>query len=171
MVSTARDINTKSGGPPAKRSRVVGTLGRLLAGGSLSALVLAGWLWWTLLSPFSYQPPTDLTTIDTTLTHHVFAYGSLRCAVVRRLAMGRPGDPQPAVLPDYQRAGNWNVRPAPGEETHGVMFEVSAEELRRLDRYERRGIRYEHVEIPLADVQTVWVYQLLPSDTDAPSYS
>lgn len=171
LVKSARGIEGQSGDPPAARSRGRRTLVRLLAGGALLALVLAGWLWWSLLSPFGYQPPPGLPAIDATRTHHVFAYGSLRSAMTRRLAMGRTGDPQPAVLPGYERDGRRNVLPAPGEETRGVVFEVSAEELRRLDRYERLGIRYERVEAPLASGRSVWVYRRLPGDSAAPSDS
>lgn len=166
LVNAARSDAQEIPRPIAARSRLRSTLGRLLTGGVLATLVLAGWLWWSLLSPFGYQPPADLPAIDPARTHHVFAYGSLRSAWVRRIAMGRSADPQPAVLPGYAREGSRNVRPAPEKETRGVVFGVSAEELRRLDRFERLGVRYERVETRLTDGRSAWLYRRLPEKAD-----
>lgn len=146
---------------PGAGSRMWRVFAWLSAGGALATLLLAGWLWWTLLSPFGHQPSPDLPAIDETRAHRVFAHGTLRSAAVRRAVLGRGTGAQPAVLPDHRRDGRRNVVPAPGEETSGLVFEVTADELRRLDRYERLGVRYERSEQELADGTRAWLYRRL----------
>lgn len=144
---------------PARRRRVsVWGLGAMAA----LALVLMtfAYLWYALLSPIGYQAPPGMPPVDETRTHRVFAYGTLRSRVLRWMVIGRAGDDQPATLPGYRRDG-LDIAPAPGAETDGEVFEVSADELRRLDRYERLGIRYERVERTLADGTKAWVYRRL----------
>nr|WP_163557320.1 gamma-glutamylcyclotransferase family protein [Halomonas sp. NO4] len=125
----------------------------------LAPLALAGWLWWTLLSPFTYDRPEHLPPVETG-PHAVFVYGTLRHAPVRWLVYGRVGDPQPAVLEDFRREG-LDIAEAPGKAVEGVVLEVSARELARLDRYERLGIRYERVRVTLSDGSQAWAYQRL----------
>lgn len=130
-------------------------------------LVLAGltvlvalWLWLTLLAPFTYDRPEDLPPVAEG-PHRVFVYGTLRFDIVRWAVMGRAGQTRPAVLEGFRREG-LDVDRAPGAEVEGEVVEVSAEQLARLDRYERLGLRYERVTVELADGTEAWVYRRLP---------
>lgn len=123
-----------------------------------AAVLLLFYLWFTLLSPFGYRPPPDLPAIDEQHPHEVFAYGTLTRPWVRRLVMGRAGESRPAALPGYRREA-LDILPDLSASTEGVVFEVDARELARLDRYERLGIRYERVRKTLEDGSDAWVYQ------------
>jgi gamma-glutamylcyclotransferase (GGCT)/AIG2-like uncharacterized protein YtfP len=115
------------------------------------------YLWLALLSPFGYTPPDDLPPIDDARMHEVFVYGTLRYRPVRRLAMGAVGDTRPATLSGYART-RLDLEPAPGGRVHGLVIDVTPDELRRLDRYERLGIRYDRVRLRLDDGTPAWVY-------------
>ena len=131
---------------------------RIAAGGGGSALAAAGVLWFVLLSPFGYAPPAGFVPPAATPgPHAVFVYGTLRYPSIRRLVLGRAGDPAHAVLAGYRRV-NLDLEPVPGEQVEGVVLEVSAEELARLDRYERLGVRYARTRVTLADGTDAWVY-------------
>lgn len=134
---------------------------RLLALCAILLLGLAGWLWLTMLSPWFYERPDDLADIEQR-SHHVFVYGTLRYAPVRWIVMGGSGDPQAANLEGYQRNG-LDLSPLPDSQVDGLRLRVTADQLARLDRYERLGIRYERVEKQLADGTRAWVYQRLPN--------
>ncbi|MGM0637727.1 MAG: gamma-glutamylcyclotransferase family protein [Pseudomonadota bacterium] len=125
-------------------------------------LAVAGWLWLTLLSPFTYDRPDHLAPIEAGL-HEVFVYGTLRFGLVRWLVTGRAGESRSATLEDFQRTA-LDLEEAPGERVKGEVITVSAAELARLDRYERLGIRYERVRLTLADGSAAWVYRRLPED-------
>ncbi|WP_290612853.1 gamma-glutamylcyclotransferase family protein [Arsukibacterium sp. UBA3155] len=129
---------------------------------ALSALfmILAGYLWLTFASPYGYHPRGELPAIDDNARYSVFVYGTLKQPWVRYLVMGRAGTGNPATLPGYQKEA-LNITPAPGAVTKGLVITVSGTELRALDRYERLGVRYERVELPLESGETVWVYQLM----------
>jgi gamma-glutamylcyclotransferase (GGCT)/AIG2-like uncharacterized protein YtfP len=128
-------------------------------------LAIAGWLWLTMLSPFTYDRPEDLAPI-TAGPHEVFVYGTLRLGLVRWIVMGRAGDSEIAVLEGFRREG-LDLTEAPGEQVDGEVIEVSAEELARLDRYERLGIRYERVKLELPKGREAWVYRRLPEGRTA----
>ncbi|MCZ0926378.1 gamma-glutamylcyclotransferase [Halomonas janggokensis] len=134
---------------------------RLLVLCTILLLGLAGWLWLTMLSPWFYERPDDLADIEQR-THQVFVYGTLRYAPVRWVVMGGSGDPEPATLEDHQRNG-LDLSPSPGSQVKGLRLSVTADQLARLDRYERLGVRYERVEKQLADSTRAWVYQRLPN--------
>ncbi|SES16939.1 Uncharacterized conserved protein YtfP, gamma-glutamylcyclotransferase (GGCT)/AIG2-like family [Vreelandella subterranea] len=134
---------------------------RLLALCAILLLGLAGWLWLTMLSPWFYERPDDLADIEQR-THQVFVYGTLRYAPVRWVVMGGSGDPEPATLEGHQRNG-LDLSPSPGSQVKGLRLSVTADQLARLDRYERLGVRYERVEKQLADGTRAWVYQRLPN--------
>lgn len=125
---------------------------------ALSPLVLAGWLWFTLLSPFGHHPPDGWPDISVDHEHRVFAYGTLRRPWVRWLVTGQRFESQPAILPGYRKHG-LDIIPDPAAHTPGVVFIVSPDALRRLDRYERIGVRYERVVLRLSDGEPAWVYR------------
>jgi gamma-glutamylcyclotransferase (GGCT)/AIG2-like uncharacterized protein YtfP len=85
---------------------------------------------------------------------------------VRWVVTGRAGESRSAVLEDFRRTG-LDLEEAPGERVEGEVITVSAEELARLDRYERLGIRYERVRLELADGREAWVYRRLPEEAAA----
>ncbi|QTP55087.1 gamma-glutamylcyclotransferase [Billgrantia sulfidoxydans] len=122
-------------------------------------LAVLGWLWLTLLSPFSYDRPDHLPPIEEG-EHAVFVYGTLRFAPIRWVVMGRAGETQAAVLEGFRREG-LDLAEAPGERVPGEIVVVDADELERLDRYERLGIRYRRVPMRLADGRMAWVYRRL----------
>lgn len=74
--------------------------------------------------------------------------------------MGDSGHPEEATLEGYQRNG-LDLSPKPDSHVHGLRLRVTADQLARLDRYERLGIRYERKEKQLADGKRAWVYQRL----------
>lgn len=134
---------------------------RLLIGLSLAAspLAVAGWLWLTMLSPWTYERPDHLAPVSAG-AHRVFVYGTLRHAPVRWLVYGRTGSPEPAVLEAYRRDG-LDIDPHPDGRVEGLLLRVDADELARLDRYERLGERYERVRVTLVDSRRAWTYRRL----------
>jgi gamma-glutamylcyclotransferase (GGCT)/AIG2-like uncharacterized protein YtfP len=125
---------------------------------------IATWLWLTMLSPWFYDRPDHLASIQSR-PHHVFVYGTLTYAPVRFVVMGALGHPEPATLEGFTREG-LDINAAPGEHIEGLRLTVTPEQLARLDRYERLGHRYERVKLPLADGTTAWVYRLLPESAN-----
>lgn len=123
-------------------------------------LLAAGGTWYLMLSPWGYDAPPGLAPIEQGVPHRVFAFGTLRNPLVRGLVIGRHAPTQAAVLPGHAKVG-LDVRPQPGAQTAGEVFVVDAGELRRLDRYERLGVRYERVELELEDGRPAWVYRRL----------
>ncbi len=126
----------------------------------MGVVVLIAWLWFSLFSPWGYVPPPGLSPIESGTVHRVFAYGTLREPVVRWLVIGRSPPAQPATLPGFEKQGLGLV-PRPRARTPGEVFVVDAEELRRIDRYERLGIRYQRSMLTLESGQKAWVYQRL----------
>lgn len=131
-----------------------------LAAGAAATLV-AGYLWYALFSPFGYEAPPAPTMGPG--THVVFVYGTLRFAAVRWLVVGDTGDTASAVLPGYRRNG-LDIEPHAGYAVRGVVMEVDADALQRLDRYERLGIRYDRIRVTLAGGQRAWAYRRLVND-------
>ncbi|SFR62212.1 Gamma-glutamyl cyclotransferase, AIG2-like [Marinobacter daqiaonensis] len=126
----------------------------------MAAGVLMLYLWFAMLSPYGYEPPETLLPIDTARDHELFVFGTLRSPVVRWIVMGRGGEEQVAILEGYEKEG-LDITPRAGSEVEGDLITVTAEELARLDRYERLGIRYERVKMALADGTSAWVYRRL----------
>lgn len=126
-------------------------------------VVLIAWMWFSLLSPWGYAPPAHLQPIEQGTTHQVFVYGTLRQPLVRWLVIGRSPSAQPATLPGFRKQG-LNLIPESGARAPGEVFVVDADELRRLDRYERLGIRYQRSSLTLASGATAWVYHRLDND-------
>ncbi|WP_069383705.1 gamma-glutamylcyclotransferase family protein [Halomonas caseinilytica] len=127
----------------------------------LAPFAIAAWFWLTWLSPWTYERPDSLPAIAHG-EHRLFVYGTLRYAPVRWLVYGRSGDPQPVELNGYQRQG-LDLVPTEEDSVEGLMLTVDEEELARLDRYERLGIRYYREEITLSNGQRAWVYRRLSS--------
>jgi len=142
---------------------VRGWLARLSLAIGAGILILLAWLWFSLLSPWGYDPPADLQPIAQGTTHHVFVYGTLRRPIVRRLVIGRSTPVQPATLPDFRKEG-LNLKSQEGAQTSGEVLVVDDEELRRLDRYERLGIRYQRSMLTLESGETAWVYTRLRNE-------
>lgn len=131
----------------------------------LIALVgMATWLWLTMLSPWFYDRPEHLATVKPG-PHQVFVYGTLTYAPVRLVVMGTMGEPEPARLEGFERKG-LDITPAPDAHIEGLRLTVTSAQLKRLDRYERLGVRYERVRLPLADGTTAWVYRRLPESAN-----
>jgi len=130
---------------------------------SLLALLAVGlllpplWLWHNLLSPWSYTAPAHLPTIDQTREHTLFVYGTLTHSWVRWLVTGEQIESTPASLSGFRREG-LDLVADPDAVTQGELLSVTPDNLRRLDRYERLGIRYERIPVPLASGEQVWVY-------------
>ena len=143
-------------------------LGLIVLAAAAGVLVTGIWLWWHLLSPYGYQPPADLVPAYRGDQQQVFVYGTLRNPVLFWLVTGQTRETRPAVLPGYRKQG-LDVVPAPGEQADGLVFEVDTTTLRRLDRYERLGLRYDRVELTLSSGETAWVYRrLAPSGQATP---
>ncbi|WBU42786.1 MULTISPECIES: gamma-glutamylcyclotransferase family protein [Marinobacter] len=128
----------------------------------IMALLMVGiaYLWLTFVSSFGYNPTGELPAIDEDETYSVFVYGTLTRPWVRWLVMGRAGSSEPAGLPGFRKE-KLDLKPDPEAVTQGEVIEVSAGELRALDRYERLGVRYERVELTLQDGRSAWVYRLM----------
>ncbi|SNY53873.1 Gamma-glutamyl cyclotransferase, AIG2-like [Arsukibacterium tuosuense] len=129
---------------------------------TVSALIIlaVGYLWLTFVSPLGYKPSGELPAIDDNASYSVFVYGTLKKPWVRALVMGRAGTGKPATLPGYQKDA-LDIKPTPGAVTEGLVITVTGTELRALDRYERLGVRYQRVQLTLANGQSAWVYQLM----------
>ena len=128
----------------------------LLIGLSGSAV----WLWVTMLSPWWYERPENVADIEQR-THQVFVYGTLTYAPVRWLVMRANGSPQPAKLNGFERNG-LDISADSNSQVDGLRLTVTPEQLKRLDRYERLGIRYTRQNVTLADGTSAWVYRRLP---------
>ncbi|WP_136246689.1 gamma-glutamylcyclotransferase family protein [Halomonas borealis] len=134
---------------------------RLLIGLPLlvTPLAIAAWLWLTMLSPWTYERPAHLAPIAEG-PHVLFVYGTLTHAPIRWLVYGRAGAPTEGTLEGFQRDG-LDLGRCSDCRVEGLRLSVSAEELARLDRYERLGVRYRRVRVPLTDGQSAWVYRRL----------
>lgn len=125
----------------------------------IAPLGVVGWLWLILLSPWTYDRPEHLSPVQAG-PHRLFVYGTLRYAPIRWLVYGRTGDPERVVLPGYRREG-LDLVVDQGSRVEGLLLRLDAEELSRLDRYERLGYRYERIRVTLADGRQVWSYRRL----------
>lgn len=108
-------------------------------------------------APF-YLPPIDVPPAPAEARLPVFGYATLESPVIRFVVAGRVLPSEPAILNDYRREGR-NIVAEDGARVKGVVFDVTPEVLTRLDRYERRGLRYERTLLQLADGRHAWVYR------------
>lgn len=131
---------------------------RIAAGATGVIAATAGVVWLNLFSPYLYEPPAGLEPVDPTAAHEVFVYGTLRYAPVRWLVIGGSVAPRAAVLPGFERRG-LDVVPARGASVDGLALAVDVDQLARLDRFERLGVRYGRTRVVLADGSSAWVYR------------
>ena len=124
---------------------------------AVTLLLPPAWFWYNLLSPWGYTAPAGLAAIAPDRQHRLFVYGTLTHGWVRWLVTGEKIVSTPARLPGFRREG-LDLVAAPTAVTQGELLEVSPTSLRRLDRYERLGIRYERVRLTLEDGKEAWVY-------------
>nr|WP_298415135.1 gamma-glutamylcyclotransferase [uncultured Halomonas sp.] len=134
-------------------------LRRFLITSFVALSVVLFYLWFVLLSPYGYEAPQDSPSI-TEGEHQVFVYGTLRFGLVRWLVYDRWGNPQKATLPGFRRE-ELDLKRANGAQVEGYLLEVDATELKRLDRYERLGIRYYRDRVTLSNGDHAWVYRRL----------
>jgi gamma-glutamylcyclotransferase (GGCT)/AIG2-like uncharacterized protein YtfP len=123
-------------------------------------LAISSWGWWIFVSPFNYSSPISTAVEINAGEQRVFAYGTLRNPLVRLLITRELTDPAPAHLPGYRKQG-LDIIEVESAKTDGVVFTVTPQGLRRLDRYERVGERYHRLQLTLADGKPAWVYQRL----------
>ncbi|OBI50382.1 poly-gamma-glutamate hydrolase family protein [Mycobacterium sp. E787] len=97
--------------------------------------------------------------------HPYFAYGSNLC--VTQMAMRCPGaaDPRPAVLADHDwlinQRGVATVEPFAGAQVHGVLWQISDDDLATLDGAEGVPVRYRRDRLTVHTGQgpsPAWVY-------------
>jgi Poly-gamma-glutamate hydrolase/Gamma-glutamyl cyclotransferase, AIG2-like len=97
--------------------------------------------------------------------HPYFAYGSNLC--VRQMALRCPdaADPRPAVLSDHDwlinQRGVATVEPFAGNQVHGVLWQLSDNDLAMLDRAEGVPVRYrrDRLTVDTHDgMSPAWVY-------------
>lgn len=130
----------------------------IATGALLLTAIAGGFAWYVWFSSAGYEPPPDYAAIESGRTHDVFVYGTLRFDFVRRIVIGRAVETRTAILPGYRKSG-LDIVPEEDGQVQGGLFEVSADELRRLDRYERAGVRYDRARLELEDGTLAWVYQ------------
>ena len=131
---------------------------RHFAAGLFAAVLLAlATFWWIWLSPFAYQPPSGLPPVAAG-EQRLFVYGTLRHRLLRQIVIGSHAPPRQAWLDGYRREG-LDIVVSPGERVEGLLLTVDAGQLRRLDRYERLGVRYDRYQVTLADGTSAWVYR------------
>ncbi|UYF98386.1 gamma-glutamylcyclotransferase family protein [Halomonas sp. GD1P12] len=138
---------------------------RGLALGLLVVLGVAMWLWMTMLSPWFYERPAHIAPIEQR-SHQVFVYGTLRFAPVRWVVMHTGGEAQADALKGFTKNG-LDLSPAPQGTVQGLLLTVTPQQLSRLDRYERLGVRYRREEVELESGEVAWVYRRLAEQASA----
>lgn len=135
----------------------------------LTALLLPPlWFWHNLLSPWGYSAPAHLSPIDQTREHTLFVYGTLTHSWIRWLVTGEQIEATAATLPGFRREG-LDLVADPDAVTQGEIFRVTPDDLRELDRYERLGIRYQRILLPLSSGEQAWVYTRVKPPADSRS--
>ena len=90
----------------------------------------------------------------------VFGYATLSNPLVRSAVVGRLVTSDAAELEGWRRIGR-DLLQDPEGVTEGRVFTVSPDGLRRLDRFEQTGLRYNRRLKPLSDGTEAWVYGLI----------
>lgn len=93
----------------------------------------------------------------------LFVYGTLMNPMIQQRVFGRvtPGEAEALAGygKDYIRLGSGVypiIRPEPGGVVEGRLLQVTAAELRLIDRYE--GATYRRVRVRLVSGKEAWVY-------------
>ena len=94
----------------------------------------------------------------------LFTYGTLRDPATQQQLLGRNlGQGSPDTLLGYRKARLQGIHfvysilvPQAGSRVHGTLFEVSSDELAKLDAYE--GEPYQRVSARLVSKTRAWVY-------------
>jgi gamma-glutamylcyclotransferase (GGCT)/AIG2-like uncharacterized protein YtfP len=137
-----------------------GARGRGMAVAALAAALVLVWFGYSFLNNPADDPLPGYRIEDG--SHRLFVYGTLRSDLVRWLVIGRQVDSRQAWLPGFQRRG-LTIETREGARTPGEVIEVDAVELRRVDRYERLGTRYERICERLESGERAFVYRRLIS--------
>lgn len=96
--------------------------------------------------------------------HKLFTYGTLRSPATQMQLLGRHlGQGKPDSLRGYRLAKLRGIhfvysilQPHPGSTVAGELFEVTSEELEKLDAYE--GDAYQRVSVTLMSKTRAWAY-------------
>ncbi len=123
--------------------------------------IIAVYLWLLLVAPFGFDYPIEYYPEPAEQPSEmapVFVYGTLRYPLVRLLVMRSGSEVEPAVLEGFRREG-LDLRPEAEGQVEGLLLTVSQQQLRRLDRYERLGVRYGRERLRLQDGTLAWVYR------------
>ncbi|WP_114966586.1 gamma-glutamylcyclotransferase family protein [Alkalilacustris brevis] len=121
-------------------------------------LVLAAATWASIRHAPFYLPrigPPAITEIEEPIP--VFGYATLTSPLVRFVVIGRAVPSRAARLDGYRQQGR-AIFADPGGTVSGRLFEVTAAELHRIDRYERLGTRYDRSALVLRDGAEAQVY-------------
>ncbi len=97
--------------------------------------------------------------------HPYFAYGSNLCVTQMALRCPDAADPRPAVLSDHDwlinQRGVATVEPLAGNQVHGVLWQVSSDDLAMLDSAEGVPVRYRRDRLTVHTddgPSPAWVY-------------
>ena len=100
--------------------------------------------------------------------HKLFTYGTLRSPATQMQLLGRElGEGKPDTLRGYRLARLRGIhfvysilQPHPGSIVEGELFEVTSDELEKLDDYE--GDAYQRVSVTLVSKTRAWAYTQNP---------
>jgi gamma-glutamylcyclotransferase (GGCT)/AIG2-like uncharacterized protein YtfP len=87
----------------------------------------------------------------------LFSYGSLQQEDVQLSTIGRRLDGQRDELPRFEKNANVTLSGDPDSRVSGTVFEITDDELARIDRYEA-PVSYRRVAVTLASGRQAWVY-------------
>jgi hypothetical protein len=133
---------------------------RLLVPMLIVVMLLGGGSWSVRHAPFYLPTIENRLPVESDEELRVFGYATLTIPLVRLVVAGRPLPSSPATLSGYSRDGRALHRDVDGQ-VEGRVFDVTLNDLHRIDRYERLGTRYDRVEMVLDDGKPAMVYMLL----------
>lgn len=124
------------------------------------AALLAG-LWFLVTRAPVYLPRLDNSAPPPPDDDaRVFGFATLTNPLVRLVVLGRAAPAEPATLRGWDR-NRRDLRATQDFMLQGVVFTVTPQEMKRLDRYERTGRKYRRDLMTLEDGETAWVYRLI----------
>ena len=128
----------------------------------LATLALLALIWVSVTRfPFYLPRADDRTPPAPDGPARVFGFATLTNPLVRLVVVGRPVPAEVARLRGWKRGTGRDIDQAQETVLEGVVFTVSPEEMKRLDRYERTGRKYRRDLMMLEDGQQAWVYRLI----------